>query len=811
MGEPRRRGQASERWRAVHHAAGELKALLSAIRFYGKGHSILEEKTSALYASLSADVDEHESLVLDVSSRALSFERRALFEFDNERESLTRPLFLDGVQQVIFDQGVTPSELVSLADAWAGAIDSEEDSLSSFVTDFWESELVHVRINAVESFAEGDYEESDGVTNRFELLIDKMASEGLFASDDADTSRMNVLRITREDLALLHHAGFGSTDHEHLKRHDRARRVELQPLDDAAAHELADALAMTDLEAVRRTLGALLDAVEHAGAHNKRDAEELVTRVLGALAGRRHLAILVGCVDLLLGGGDETRAMIHREAMGSEDVVGPLLLALEDADTRELALECLRHVPREATEMLLDRLLVLQAGDARAALRDLVLELMPAAVVLGPRISRYDPQLSCEMLERLGHYPPDEACLVLLAALAHPAPVVRVSVAAATTPARYPSLALALRGRIADPDPRMRHAVLDIVMRSNDRQAIASIGELLSSADLDAAELRRLVVALGRLGGREAGTVLRVQFERRSEAWFRADLLLALSRAEGEGARPVLEKYAKKIFVNRKVKEAAQEGLRRLETYEKDAGAPRPWSIPASGASAPPSDSLTPLASMPPDGSLPPYASLPPEGSYPPHGSLPPQSGQGAQPASSLVPAPPVHVRVGVLEEAPTHARDSSASPPESPGSYSSVRPRPSGPPEQTPGSYSSVRARASGPPAESPGSYRSVRSEMARPRTTLRSPRASSVPPNAREAAERALAAGELDRACELLQDLLERAGDDVEAYQLLARAHERAGRNTEAIEALTQAVMLEPGRVELAERLHGLRRAAR
>ena len=108
------RPKRSARWPSVHQIAGELKTLLAAYRFYGAGHDILGSMCDSLYRALSADLNTHEELNLDVSSLALSFEGKSLFEAPNQKESLTHPLFLDGVQQLGFDQGVEPNELMEL-------------------------------------------------------------------------------------------------------------------------------------------------------------------------------------------------------------------------------------------------------------------------------------------------------------------------------------------------------------------------------------------------------------------------------------------------------------------------------------------------------------------------------------------------------------------------------------------------------------------------------------------------------------------------------------------------------------------------
>ena len=642
--------QRSGRHTKVHQLVGELKAYLAAYRFYGAGHEILADMCNTLFRTLSDDLAEHEQLDLEVTALTLGFEGRALVEAASQKESLTYPLFLDGVQLIIFDEGVQPRELADLVRVWAAAIDAGDDALNSFVTDFWEAEFDYVRLVAIDNFYEGTDEQSIHAAQRqHSALVARMCGDAAltFSADQ----RPLATYILRGDNALLDEAGLRRMGSEELKRRDRRNAAAVYGLSDKDATATLAALATNDVEVLQHFFRCIGLAVQTQHQAHVAQIQQLVERVLMALAERGHFELLAACVSLTMPAeGHDPRAsvLVHPSFLGT------VMKGLRNDNTQRQALQTLLHVPVEAVGLLLDGLIHLKPSEGRSSLALLVQAKHPPAELLAARIGLCDTDLALKFMAIADGYEEHDRRRIYKAALRHRDAEVRYGVLGAIDHARYDVMRPELHQLLDDADAHVRREALNMVMRFRDRGAVRMLATRMSREGIAVEEQRLMIAALGRLGGDSAGRALRNEFEVNRDGRMRAMVLLALTRAEGEDARPLLTKYATKRFlVNRQVKDAAIEGLKRLDAK---LGKPAPAAAASSAPARPPGHARDPFASEPSDAAR-----------YPGYPSSPAMSTQSL--GTDAPPSPP-------LSPPSTHTPNTYAPPsPHTPNTYAPPSP----------------------------------------------------------------------------------------------------------------------------------------
>ncbi|MEM6786501.1 MAG: hypothetical protein AAF715_03190 [Myxococcota bacterium] len=514
------------RFRAVARIAADLRGLVDRFRRGGFNHPELPQLRQNLHLQLVVYLQVHDMLALDFVRGELSFEGVRL----EEASELARPLYRMGVRQLVMEAGLEPGELIALTNAWARAV--EAPLRADFIADLDAFDLDHIWLTLAGPGAVSDVPEAAKET----MTPDLVAAE----ADAAGPERARWL--------------------EELQAGDAGQR--------------------------HRALASLLSAAEACeGDAERRELLGTAREALASLVRRGRF----DDVCALLSGSSTAPHDPRSEWLDDPEILLPLLDEFQRFPSRELHAVLVGAGSRGA-EALLDRALDLAPGPVRDAMKELLLVLPLSEEKLTEGLTRADADLGPWLLDvafEAPEQPPPPA--LWAAALDHPATEVRARCLALLSHEQYDRFCDHVYPLLADDDQGLRRSALNLVMRRHDVGAAPFLAVRLDDVDVSEDELHSLVVAAGRLGSPATASALRNLLESRKEPRIKVATLLALAKVEGEGARDLLAKHAeKKLFVGRQIREAAEEGLRRLDA--RLSGRQRTPSAPWPEASVPEPD-----------------------------------------------------------------------------------------------------------------------------------------------------------------------------------------------------------------------------
>jgi hypothetical protein len=187
-------------------------------RLYPTGHPTSSNTRELLASTVTSHLESLGPLVLQVTEDRLLVEGEEVYTYTESRDNLAFLMFRDGIRSLTLTPGVESSELAALVDCLARA-DQLQNTDHDLSTALWEHDLVHVRLEVVDPFLEGEgssdetFDElRDTVLRRLNELgsVDKAEAEAKGAPDeDADPTvvgrgitREEQARVDEESLAL---------------------------------------------------------------------------------------------------------------------------------------------------------------------------------------------------------------------------------------------------------------------------------------------------------------------------------------------------------------------------------------------------------------------------------------------------------------------------------------------------------------------------------------------------------------------------------------------------------------------------------
>jgi hypothetical protein len=546
----------------VGHA---LSKVLNAYRFYAEGHASLVDFQQKLFEAVTRyHGATGQPAVLHVRSSALLLGEAVLLETASAKDSVTRPLFLEGVQEVLLQPGVELDELRDFLGMWHRALQRTLPPEHDFYTLFWERGFEDI-----------------------ELVVAEVPSQ----DGGPDSARDEALLAEREEQLfseLTRRQAGGSSRRRPVGHDEWLARLEAEVLAPVSAKDLlrtgAPAFAGTSeaevaelraaLERERRGDGVLERSLrvvwELLAVCRDEERPELLgwaEELLTGLAAQARWAELLQAVqemtrDARATGartGDLyalTRLFLQREALR-------LLLAGAMERPEELArvMELLNALPRDALQAGPELLFALQLPAARAALVKLLVRRGVALTALVTRAASLR-EVDLEWVHPLRESGP-EAQPLTGALLGHPAPGVRVAVLSRLG-AREVEVhkALVLKS-LGDTVPTVRAAALTLLVKHG---VEAAVGPLVARLDTPLEPKERMAVlrALADLGGPIAAAALRSSFEREQDTELKAHCARCIGVLGDPRARPLLEAVAQKLFAPRALRQACREALAQL-------------------------------------------------------------------------------------------------------------------------------------------------------------------------------------------------------------------------------------------------------
>lgn len=555
----------------------QLRKVLDGMRLYAKGHVTLDGFLKTLHQTIAAELASGEELALGVAPLSFTFQGKPISPAEKAEDSLSHLLFLDGVHRLTFSPGLELLEVVRLMEIWRAAQDGRVGATQTFATRLWEADFPHLRLLSVETFSEGSAsEESEGARaqeDQLRSVMSELSGDRLAGGSSAEAARGKLTRVTQEDLKLLKLQGIAELTAEDLRRQDAAQRPAMAGLSAEEAQALVREIQAGQARVIERVTDAVVALSSLASPEENEKLQEVFRSLLLGLARARRYGDLQGTLNHLVAfaRGDPTQLetrfrLVARliKALESVELLKVLLSGLDDPAQAEAAAAVLRFLHPSAVGALLELLSLPQTPTGRRQLMEVVASLKPDPALLVERVERSAPEVALEVL-RLAASLGEAGWAPRRAALAHSSLEVRRAALAGLTREQLLARREDLYQSAADPDPELRRSLFQLFMSAKDRRAAPALATLLGREDLVEGERKRLLVALGQLGGEEACAALRREFSGQKEVELKAACALALAQAGDQEARPLLQPFAGKLLSFGPLKQACAEALKRLD------------------------------------------------------------------------------------------------------------------------------------------------------------------------------------------------------------------------------------------------------
>ncbi len=532
---------------AVADTAATFKRCLALVRLYHPDHDTVRElaaqagqKLRAALALAAASPEPSSSITLSVEARSLSFAGKPVMS-DDGTETAASTLYVDGIAALVFDAAVTDDGVVKLVRLWGQAADrrSPLPADQTFATLMWESALPGIALVAQQEEAEPDLEQRATQARRHALMAQLLAAAPLPVSTtsaplppvDLDNALLSLSTGTLQALPSTQPADRAVL--LGLLARTVARTIFEPPSSSSSSSSSASSSSSSAVSAAATSAG--LTAVGAA-------LMATVQRARTLAVDRPEVALDLESVCLCL---------------ATDEVKASLAAAAEGVDGAEL-MKVLRYVPRKAVGVLLALCAAPRAKEA-----------------LAKRLGELSI-LEAEWPDFVRQAGPDGADVVFALARARGAneAVVVVNAARAVSRGLFVELLRQLRGpevEAARPllhdaltDPHSAAVAEDLLVRLKDPVVVPRLLARLHD-DSAAVDARRIAaLALTRFDGDAGKAGLRAAFGSVKNDDVRSAIASALATARDASARPMLEMVAKKLIVDRGLKKACEDAVKRL-------------------------------------------------------------------------------------------------------------------------------------------------------------------------------------------------------------------------------------------------------
>ena len=153
-------------------------------RLYPPGHPTVGNTLHMLEAAIRSHLDTLGRLTLTVGEDRLLYEGEEVYTHAESRDNLAFLMFRDGIRMVTLDPGLESREIEALIDSLANA-DQMLDTGHDLSTSLWERDLVHVELEVVDPFLEGEGAQEDAFEDLRDTVLRRLSE--LSAVDGAES------------------------------------------------------------------------------------------------------------------------------------------------------------------------------------------------------------------------------------------------------------------------------------------------------------------------------------------------------------------------------------------------------------------------------------------------------------------------------------------------------------------------------------------------------------------------------------------------------------------------------------------------
>jgi HEAT repeat protein len=566
--------EAQTRITGGHDVGIQFKKVLVALRLYAEGHSKRKDAVEGLHRAMKKYLDEFGDLTLHVRPTSLLLDDKPILSDPDPKDSVTRALFSEGLQRASFKSSLEPAELEFFVLTWSQALDGKLPEGHSFVTRVWEEDLQTIRIDAMESFAEGveDAEEQKKEEKRQRdvvAMVEEISASSL-AGNREDMSRSVSVSMT--DVAALQMDTVVGITAETLETQDVAKRPPMTLLSAEDSTALASEMMNARRDVPARAFVALWGVLQVASEEERAEIVKLARATVTLLAINQRMEELDAAMASVKAQSDadpslERNYQAFLDAVCTPQVLAAVVSHLDGTAYVGPALNLLSSLPGTTVETLLDLLPTLKTQPGRGNLALVLSGKQPPVKALVARLQSWGPVLAPHVFALSESLGAEDQNTFMMAAFQNRSSQIRVMAVNHIKKEGRQTYKNALLRLSEDREASVRQAVLNIYLRAKDPDAVPLLVTMLNRAGADEDERRSLIRALAMLGGPAAAAALRKHFEAEKDAEVKGSCALALGQVGDTLARPLLEAAGKKLFANKKLKEACAEAIKRLDAH----------------------------------------------------------------------------------------------------------------------------------------------------------------------------------------------------------------------------------------------------
>ncbi|MEE2904464.1 MAG: HEAT repeat domain-containing protein [Myxococcota bacterium] len=605
--------EAEQRRNAVE-VGSYTKKLVDAYRLLEPNHPTFREIEENLWNKVASYLERFGDIALEISPTSVAIEDRIIIEANRKQDSVSFPLFAEGIHEVVFGRDISREEVIGFIRMWADAcirMNSEQqnfDEAISIKTQVWEADYASVELIGMTSVHEGQgedgEEDSEYLTEVREAVRAISGGEG---SDDGDFglgqaghllngtgANANFWSKAAETDGLLFKDLLAADDTFALQLLSAELGLQVQPasLKKLKVKGTVNQLTQERCDKIIEELSAPVDdnwpkayirstfilAID-ANSDELAAIVQPLERLFVSLAEEGRFEFLTTSLnlarqDLLNISTNANQAAQVLSALHASLISQPVLdaafRALEHPTTRDNAKSLLELIPPGQAKKLLDRMDELSTPLGIDAMVEILSKksLQTEDIAYVARNSK--PEVAKGIIRLTAMIRPEDVNFIRKQVLQHPNPAFRRGILASISMEEVPANLQEIRPLLLDEDAAIRATAALMVAQVKDQQSLGSLAEIING-DFSEDEQKRAVVAISKIGGTAAGLALRKIFMQQKNLDLRCVAALGLGDIGDQAAQPLLEKEAKKILSRGRLKASCLEALRRLEVNKQQA------------------------------------------------------------------------------------------------------------------------------------------------------------------------------------------------------------------------------------------------
>lgn len=530
--------------------AQQLKRTFNLYRMYGEPHSMCRAAEADIFRVVREGLDADESLVFRFEAQGLVWNDEFVLE-DVGEDSLTRPLFADGVRTFELRFGLPPTELADFVRFWFQAISGRLPPDHSFATLVWEHEFEHVQVGFRAVLTEDGSDQTGERVHAAQRILEGLTTPG--------TDR--VTRTQPVDALGVIQAvpGFSEWTREELDQ------ASIQTLPQTAAPtgyergKLQQGMRPRSRGAGQRVLWFLWKSMPWVDGPRWLEVEQFLGRIVNTLIDEDRIQEIKSALDRVLEDHDQPesqRRWISAILTGS--VVDRLV---ERCDAEESA-ALLKMVPLERIPRLV-RALPNSRGLSRQRLESVIIDRRPSVQTWVGWIADASIDESRVWLSIASRLSEAHRDALLRVALVSEHPDVRAAAVDAIRASELDQYRGLLARNLETSKPSEEDCILRLLVRAKDPWGAELAARRLEQPSLTVPERLECIRCLGSVRGPRALETLIEILESSGPKEERKAAALALSHFDEPRAGSALQHASGGLFADRGLKEACRTALRR--------------------------------------------------------------------------------------------------------------------------------------------------------------------------------------------------------------------------------------------------------